>query len=141
PFAGPQHVYELKGEGIREGYYFFTEEQTPAALLSACSGAESDTAPEQASVKVKSGSRVIFGNGWRVEDMGAQARLNFFLPLSVNTATAEDLALIPGVGMQTAQAIVAYRKTHNGSMDVGELKAIKSFGEKKLQTLEPYLME
>jgi competence protein ComEA len=71
--------------------------------------------------------------------MGAQARLNYFLPLSINSSTADELAFIRGIGPRTAHAIVAYRDVNNGIDDLRELTDIKGIGEKKFQSLVPYL--
>ena len=91
------------------------------------------------SVKVKSGSRVFIGDGVRIEVMDAPARLNYYQLLSVNSASAEDLALIPGIGMRTAEAIVSYRVNNKSIKDLPELRAVKGIGEKKLQVLVSYL--
>ena len=63
----------------------------------------------------------------------------FFLPLPVNTATAEDLERIPGIGQQTAQRLLAFRNTRNGIRDLRELLQVKGIGDKRLQSLSPYL--
>ena len=57
-------------------------------------------------------------------------------PLNLNTATAEQLDQLDGVGPATAQKIVAYRQAHGGFRSVSELDQVPGIGEKKLATLK-----
>ena len=56
--------------------------------------------------------------------------------LNLNTATAEQLDQLDGVGPATAQKIVAYRQTHGGFRSVSELDQVPGIGEKKLAGLK-----
>ena len=57
-------------------------------------------------------------------------------PLNLNTATAEQLDQLDGVGPATAQRIVAYRQAHGGFRSVSELDQVPGIGEKKLAALK-----
>lgn len=59
--------------------------------------------------------------------------------VNLNTATEEELQLLPGVGPTRAAAIVAYRKRHGNFRKVEELTRVKGFGLKTLRKLKPYL--
>ena len=48
--------------------------------------------------------------------------------VSLNSATAEELTELKGVGEVTAQAIVAYREEHGGFKDVEELLEVSGIG-------------
>jgi competence protein ComEA len=136
----PKYVYELRGDVDKEGFYCFAQEQDIKGLLRACGGDGREYESDQDhSIKVKSGRRVFIGDGVRIEVMDAPARLNYYQLLSVNSVSAEDLTLIPGIGMRTAEAIVSYRVKNKGIKDLPELRAVKGIGEKKLQVLIPYL--
>jgi competence ComEA-like helix-hairpin-helix protein len=61
-------------------------------------------------------------------------------PLNLNTATYEELILIPRVGDVTAQRILQYRDYLGGGYDMLEqLMEIKGIGEATFEAIEPYL--
>jgi competence protein ComEA len=57
-------------------------------------------------------------------------------PLSLSSATAEQLDTLPGVGPVTAQKIVDYRTQHGAFHSVEELDAIPGIGPARLADLQ-----
>jgi competence protein ComEA len=57
-------------------------------------------------------------------------------PMSLNTATAEQLDELEGVGPATAQKILDWRKEHGGFRSVDDLKQISGIGPKRFETLK-----
>lgn len=57
--------------------------------------------------------------------------------ISLNTATAQELTTLTGVGEKTAQAIIAYRDAHGGFTSIDELQQIKGIGPAKFATISP----
>ena len=57
----------------------------------------------------------------------------------LNTASAEQLMRIDGIGEVTAGDIIAYRGEHGGFSSVDELLCVKGIGEKKLSVLSEHL--
>ena len=58
--------------------------------------------------------------------------------VNLNTATVEQLELLPGVGRKAAGLIVAYRQKRRFAR-IQELVRVKGFGRKKFLRLEPHL--
>ncbi|MGH7287255.1 MAG: ComEA family DNA-binding protein [Myxococcota bacterium] len=59
--------------------------------------------------------------------------------VNVNTASAEQLTLLPGVGEARAREIVAARTKQGGFKRIEDLLAIKGIGEASLAKLRPYV--
>ena len=57
--------------------------------------------------------------------------------ISLNTATAQELTTLTGVGEKTAQAIIAYRDAHGGFTSIDELQQVKGIGPAKFATISP----
>jgi competence protein ComEA len=58
-------------------------------------------------------------------------------PLSLNSATVEQLDDLPGVGPVLARHIVDYRDRQGGFRAVGELREVDGIGERRFADLEP----
>ncbi|MCA9709865.1 MAG: helix-hairpin-helix domain-containing protein [Myxococcales bacterium] len=59
--------------------------------------------------------------------------------LNLNTATAEQLQLLPGVGPATAAKIIAYRERHP-FRSLLHLMRIDGIGRKRFEAMRPYLV-
>jgi competence protein ComEA len=57
-------------------------------------------------------------------------------PISLNTATPEQLDQLDGVGPATIQKILAWRKEHGGFRSVDDLKQISGIGPKRFEALK-----
>ena len=60
--------------------------------------------------------------------------------INVNTASAEQLESLPGVGPATARAIIEYRRQNGGFHSVDELLEVRGIGPKKLEQIRPYVV-
>ena len=60
-------------------------------------------------------------------------------PLNLNSATADQLAQLPGIGPKTAQTIVNFRKASGPFRRVEDLLAIRGISQKKLAAIRPYV--
>ncbi|HZF88291.1 ComEA family DNA-binding protein [Streptomyces sp.] len=56
-------------------------------------------------------------------------------PVSLNTATVEQLDTLPGVGPVLAQHIIDYRTRHGGFRSVDELREVNGIGERRFADL------
>jgi comEA protein len=59
--------------------------------------------------------------------------------VNINTATPEQLELLPGIGESRARAVVAMRKQRGGFKSVDELTEVKGIGEIALEHLRPFV--
>ena len=59
--------------------------------------------------------------------------------LNLNTATEEQLMLLPSVGPSKAERIVVWRKKNGGFKRVADLRRVKGFGYRTFKRLEPFL--
>ena len=59
-------------------------------------------------------------------------------PVSLGSATLEQLETLDGVGPATAQKIVAYRTEHGGFRSVDDLANVPGIGPKKLAAIKPH---
>jgi len=57
-------------------------------------------------------------------------------PLDLNTATAEQLDALPGIGPVTAQKIIGYRAAHGPFHAVDELQGVPGIGPAKMAELK-----
>ncbi|MEV8599759.1 ComEA family DNA-binding protein [Streptomyces griseoviridis] len=57
-------------------------------------------------------------------------------PVSLNTATADQLDTLPGVGPVLAQHIVDYRTRHGGFRSVDELRQVNGIGDRRFADLK-----
>jgi competence protein ComEA len=60
-------------------------------------------------------------------------------PVNLNTATAEQLAAIPGVGPRMAERIIDYRQKNGGFKKVEDLMNVSGVGEKSFLKMKPLI--
>ena len=56
--------------------------------------------------------------------------------ININTALAEDLATLKGIGEKTAQAIVEYRTQNGPFKAIEDIKNVKGIGDKKFEEIK-----
>ncbi len=60
-------------------------------------------------------------------------------PVDVNTATAEELQSVPGIGETLAKRIVEFREEHGPFEKVDDLLNVRGIGVASLDKLRPFL--
>jgi competence protein ComEA len=93
--------------------------------------------------KVSDGQQVIVpqrvsGAGAAAAGPGAAAAATgaTAAPISLNTATVEQLDELEGIGPTTAQKILDWRKEHGGFRSVDDLQQISGIGPKRFESLK-----
>ena len=59
--------------------------------------------------------------------------------INVNTASAEEIASIPGLGDKKSQAIIKYREKHGPFAKPEDLKKVGGIGNKLFEKIKPYV--
>jgi competence protein ComEA len=59
--------------------------------------------------------------------------------VNLNTATQEELQLLPGIGESRARAVIEARKRKGGFQKVEDLLEVKGIGEAGLEKLRPHV--
>ncbi len=59
--------------------------------------------------------------------------------INVNTATVEQLMMLPGIGEKTAKAVVSYRQANGQYKSIDDVAKVKGIGKKKLDKIRQHL--
>lgn len=60
--------------------------------------------------------------------------------INVNTASAEDIAAIPGLGEKKSQAIIKFREKNGPFVKIEDLKRVDGIGDKLFEKIMPYVV-
>ena len=59
--------------------------------------------------------------------------------VDLNSASLEELILLPGIGKVTAEKIIAYRAEHGPFSEPRELMNVRGIGVKKFEKIRPFI--
>ena len=86
----------------------------------------------------------FFGYLWYVDgglvNIDRAAASHAAYKVDINSAELGEIVVLPGVGRKLAQAISKYRQDNGGFVSLSELCEVPGIGEKKLESLRPYLL-
>lgn len=135
-------IVELSGDTDNNGIYYLPEGTSLSGLLTKA-GIKNTEDLEKAGLDHTLSTCdkiVIVGSSVGIEKMDASTRLALDMPININGATAEDLMLIPGIGLKTATKIVELRKKRGGLSRIDDIKHTKGLGGKKFEGIKKYLI-
>lgn len=150
---GPTVAVHVAGHVKKPGLYHLDPTARIDDAVKAAGGATDDADLNQLNLAgtVEDGSQIrVPGEGETVEapvsaphrTRSARTAAKASAPVgqvSLNSASAEELDQLPGVGPATAQKIIDYRTANGGFKSVDEVQHVKGIGPKKYAKMAPYL--
>lgn len=133
---------EVADDRGRGGIYFLPEGTTVKNLLHIAGIPETNGREKNDHVAIAPGSVLTVSSQGEVNigEMAAAEKLALGLPVDVNRISEEELCLVPGIGEKMAYQIIQLRSERGGFHDLADLKALPGIKEKKLKSLQGYLM-
>jgi competence protein ComEA len=137
-------VVQLEGDKNNSGIYFLPEDSNAYDLLVIAEVKNiKKLDAKDLTVKLRNGNKIVLSSNkgnhlsFEVGQIKATTRFVLEMPIEVNSATFEDLQLIPGIGNKTAGAIIAYREKIGEFDTINEMSKI--IGRKRLMNVAKYL--
>lgn len=139
---GPEGEVTVHAAGavITPGVYRLSSGSRVSDLLAAAGGATPDADLDQLNLaaRLADGERILVPRRGEVVPAAAgTAPGQAPAKVDLNTATAEELDKLPGIGPATAEAIIRHRETRGRFRSVTELLEVRGIGEAKLEQLRP----
>jgi competence protein ComEA len=75
-----------------------------------------------------------------VESLAPKKLKVLSIPIDINTASAEELDTLPGIGPKTAQAILEHRQTYGKFALPEDLMNVRGIGPKKFAAIRPHIV-
>lgn len=140
--ATPQLTVHAAGAVTTPGVYRLRSGSRVADLLTAAGGATPDADLDQLNLAapLADGERILVprrGEAVSAAPASGTGSSRSSTKVDLNTATAEELDKLPGIGPATAEAIIRHRETHGRFRSVTELLEVRGIGEAKLEQLRP----
>jgi competence protein ComEA len=136
--ASRQLVVDVAGAVRRPGLHQLAAGARVAAALAAAGGAtaRADVAAVNLAAPVADGEQIVVPvrgpGGAASATSGGAANA----PVDLNSADAEQLDALPGIGPSTAAKIIAYRQEHGAFHSLAELDGVSGIGPSKLAQLK-----
>jgi competence protein ComEA len=140
--ASTRVVVDVVGAVRRPGLYRLSQGDRVADAVAQAGGAtrKADLSLVNLASLVADGEQIVVprrGAGGSVAGVGAAPGAGGAStgPVHLNSATAEQLDTLPGIGPVTAQKILDYRQKHGAFSSVDELDAVPGIGPARLDEL------
>lgn len=141
--AGSRLYVDVAGEVRRPGLYRVARGSRVAVAVQMAGGftGRAETTQVNLAAPLQDGQQVIVppsgggGGGGGPVGLGTAGKR----PVSLSTATADDLDSLDGIGPTLAGRIVEYRQAHGGFHSVDELRQVDGIGDKRFQQLKKAL--
>ena len=139
PAAGQTIVVDVAGAVARPGLYRLRHGARVADAVARAGGLtrKAERSAVNLAAPVSDGQQVLVAARGAVAAAGVSSATGSTSgPVSLNSATAEQLDTLPGIGPVTAAKIVRYREEHGPFTSVDGLDAIPGIGPARLANLQ-----
>jgi len=143
-----QWIVEVAGAVKNPGIYTFDNPPTVYQAIQSTGGSpigECRLSFDTIADTLDSGMRIEL-HGWNAEcaqfmitPMGYSKRLVLGIPIELNQARVDELAMIPGISHRLAGRIIEFRKSHGDFKTWNDLRCVKGIGPKKVERFRSYL--
>ena len=136
PAPPPRLVVDVAGAVRRPGLYRLPQGSRVADAVARAGGASAKASLDGVNLAapLADGEQVLVPARGAAASTGATPSPT--APVDLNTATAEQLDTLPGVGPATAQKIIDYRQAHGPFRSLDELEAVPGIGPAKLEQMK-----
>jgi competence protein ComEA len=142
--AGPAHrstsqlVVDVAGAVRRPGLHRLSAGARVDDAIAAAGGAtaRADIAAVNLAAPLADGEQIVVPLRGAAAAASSSAAGAGGAPVDLNSATAEQLDTLPGIGPSTAAKIIAYRQEHGAFHSLDELDAVSGIGPSKLAELK-----
>ncbi len=131
---------EVSGTHRADGIYFFPAAQTLTGTLRLLDVAGDSPPFGEAHFTGRACAVSVDGGTVNIRPMPAVKVRALGLPIDLNRASREELALVPGIDARLADLIVQRRQTQGRFAALADLKHIRGIKERKVQALQQYLI-
>ena len=142
-----QWFIEVAGAVRNPGIYAFDEPPTVSRAIQSTGGPvdEHRVSFDSPDSTLDTGMRIELqesgtGNAKAtISPMSSAKRVVLGIPVKLNEAGVEDLAIIPKIGPALARKIVAYRQSHGSFKKWDDLRRVKGIGPTNIKSFRRYL--
>jgi competence protein ComEA len=146
PQASQQWAVELPWPVRHPGIYTFEKAPTTYEAIQRAGGVLTPFAPQVSSQKIlRSGTRVQIRPSSLSSyeplffQMSGRKKLVLGIPIDVNEATTEELALVPGIGEGLARRIAEFRGSRSAFKTWYDLRKVKGVGPANIRAFRDFL--
>lgn len=125
-------VVDVSGKVAQPGIVTLPAGSRVVDAIEAAGGTKADTSGLNLARVLVDGEQIVVGVTAPQTAGGSTA-------VSLNSATAQQLESLPGIGPVTAQAIISWRTANGGFKRIDDLLKVKGIGSKTLAELKPHV--